>query len=114
VAREAGRVGAGGASVAVGLVNPDVAAAVDELRERGVLADAQAGLFARVARDQLVSVHNEVHALLYLGVVVTVAGVGWLVKDQITRLGPLTIVSALALAASGCFIWVHRRAPGFT
>jgi hypothetical protein len=95
-------------------VNPDVAAAVGELHDRGLLSDAQARLFGRVARAELVSIHNELHALLYLGVLLTVSGVGWLLKDQMTRLGPLTIVALLALAAAGCFAWVQRRAPPFT
>jgi hypothetical protein len=95
-------------------LNPDVAVAVEDLRGRGVLTDGQARLFGRVARAQLVSIEGELRALLYLGVLLTVAGVGWLLKDQMTRLSPLTIVALLALAAAGCFAWVQRRAPAFT
>jgi hypothetical protein len=31
-----------------------------------------------------------------------------------SSLGPVTIAALLALAAAGCFAWVHRRAPPFT
>ena len=57
-------------------MNPDVVRAVDALRRAGVLPPSEAPRLSRVAAGDLVSVRDELRALLYLGVLITVAGVG--------------------------------------
>jgi len=95
-------------------MNPDVADAVVTLERQGVLSPEQARLFGRVARRELVSVHGELRFLAYTGVLLVMGGVGLLVKENLERLGPVTIATALALAAAVCFLWVVRRAAPFT
>jgi len=95
-------------------VSLETAEAVERLAAEGVLTAEQASLFSRVARGQLVSLYRELRFLLYLGVLVTMAGVGVLVKENFDRIGPLAIASSLAVAAAVCFAWVHRRAEPFT
>jgi hypothetical protein len=95
-------------------LNPDVVAAIGRLEREGVLDREQAGRFGRVARGDLVSVHADLRLLLYAGVLVTMAGVSTLVAQNLDRLGPVAIASALALAAAGCLLWVARRAAPFT
>ena len=92
----------------------EVEAAVERLRGQQVLSAAQADLFCRVARRELVSVHRELRFLLYAGILVTMAGVGLLVKENYERIGPLAIAAALTLAAAACLAWVHRNAPPFS
>jgi predicted N-acyltransferase len=41
-------------------------------------------------------------------------GVGILVKENLERLGPVTIAVGLGLAALACFVWVVRHAVPFT
>lgn len=94
-------------------MSSEVDAAVVRLRREAVLSAAQADLFGRVARRELVSVHRELRLLLYAGIVVTMTGVGLLVKENFARLGPLVVTAALSLAAAGCLAWVHRHAPPF-
>jgi hypothetical protein len=95
-------------------VNPDVAAAVARLAAAGTLTPQQAGLFTRAARGELVSVRADLRLLLYVGVVVTMAGVGLLVQQNLEHIGPLAIASALTLATAACLLWVARRAAPFT
>lgn len=95
-------------------MNPDVAQAIPELVEAGVLPPAQAPKLLRVARGELLSVHAELRALLALGVLLITGGVGVLVAQNLDRIGPVAIASGLALAAIAALAWVEKTAPPFT
>ena len=95
-------------------MSPDVAAAIVRLEKRGVLSPTQTSLVARVARGELVSVRPELRFLLYGGVVLTMAGVGLLLQQNLERIGPVAIAVILGLGAVGCLLWVAHRAPGFS
>lgn len=95
-------------------MNPDVAQAIPELVEAGVLPPAQAPRLLRVARGELLSVHAELRALLSLGVLLITGGVGVLVAQNLDRIGPVAIASGLALTAVAALAWVERTAPPFT
>lgn len=95
-------------------MSPEVAAAAERLGAQGVLSAAQRALFARVAHGELVSVYRELRLLLYAGIVVAMAGVGLLVKENFERLGPFAVATALAVAAASCLAWVARRSPAFS
>ncbi len=95
-------------------MSPEVARAVDVLREEGRISAETADILRRVARRELLSIHAMLRAMLYGGVLVTMAGVGILVQRNLERIGPVTIALGLALAAGGCLTWVARRAAPFT
>ncbi len=95
-------------------MNPDVAAAIPKLAESGVLPPREAPRLLRAARGELVSVHGELRALLYAGVLLITSGVGLLVGENLDRIGPVAIAVALGLAAVAALVWVWRVAPPFT
>lgn len=95
-------------------MNPDVAAAVERLREEGVLTASQAGLFSRVARRELVSVRLEIRAALYAGVLLLTGGIALFVKENHERLGPAAIGLAIGALAAGCLAWAWRNSPPFS
>jgi hypothetical protein len=95
-------------------LNPDVVAAVGRLQREGVLDGVQAARFGRVARGDLVSVHGDLRVLLYASVLVTMAGVSTLVAQNLDRLGPVAVATALAVSAAACLLWVARRSAPFT
>ena len=94
-------------------MDPDVVAAVEHLHRGRLLPDQTAARLSRIARGDLVSAHTELRVALYAGVLLLTSGVGLLLKDNLARLGPLTIASAVGLAAAACFAWVARHAPRF-
>lgn len=96
------------------MISPDVAAAVTRLERERVLAPEQATLFGRVARGELVSLSAAIHSLLYLGVAALTTGAGLLFRNEIERLGPLTIALAVGVVAALCLAWVARRSPAFS
>jgi len=95
-------------------VNPDVIEAIPRLVERGILPAERAPLLLRAARRELVSVRLELRLLLYLGVLLVTGGVGLLIKENLDRIGPVVIASALGLAAAAALAWVWRTAPPFS
>ncbi|HEX3530934.1 MAG TPA: DUF2157 domain-containing protein [Thermoanaerobaculia bacterium] len=95
-------------------MNPDVAQAVPELAESGIVPPEAAPLLLRVARGELLSVHGELRFLLYVGVLLITGGVGVLVKENLDRIGPVVIAAGLGLAALAALVWVVRVAPPFS
>jgi len=88
--------------------------AIGRLRARGTLTGPQAAFFGRIARGELVSVRLELQIALWAGVTLLAAGAGLLVKENLGRLGPLTIGGGLALAAALCLWYVARTSPPFS
>lgn len=87
---------------------------LERLRGRGTLTDAQAAFFGRVARGELLSVRLELQIALWLGVSLIAGGAGVLIKDNLARLGPVTIGAGIAAAAALCIWYVWRVAPPFS
>ncbi len=88
-----------------------------ELNEQGTLDDATASRAVALDRGEIFSVHQELRATLYAGVLLVIAGVGTILARNLDRLGPVVIVLAVALAASACAIPAVRarlagRTPG--
>jgi hypothetical protein len=95
-------------------VNPDVVSAIEGLREKRILSQAQAAPLLRAARGELVSIHWELRALLYSGVLLLTTGVGLFLKENHERLGPAVLASLIGLAAAICLVYVFRRSPPFS
>jgi len=95
-------------------VNPDVAKAIPELAASGALPAEKAPLLLRVARGELLSVHGELRALLYAGVLLITGGVGLLVKENLDRIGPVAIAVGIGLAAAAVLAWAIAKAPPFS
>ncbi len=90
--------------------SPEVVEALSALRAAGALAEEETTRPGRAARGELVSVRAELRAVLYLGVLLLVSGVGLLLKENVERIGPSAIAGAVGLAAGACLAWAWRRA----
>jgi predicted membrane protein DUF2157 len=90
-------------------LSPDVVRAVDDLTAKGILPASIAPRLRRTAAGELISVRRELEVLLYFGVALVVAGVGVLVKQNLDRVGPLTVAVAIGASAAGCLVWCWRR-----
>lgn len=72
---------------------------LEALRREGALDEAAASRAVAAERGDPMSLHAEIRALLYSGVLLVVAGVGTLLARHLDRIGPATIVLAVALVA---------------
>jgi hypothetical protein len=87
---------------------------VEQWKSAGAISGAQYESISALARNDRVSVFVELNALLYLGVLSFVAGVGWTVSTYSARLGDVAIVSFLAgvicWSLYYCFVRAHPYA----
>ena len=92
-------------------------------RHSGAISASQHDSIAAIVRKERFSVFTELTALLYLGVVSMVAGVGWTARSYFANLGDVTILAAIAIACAAalgyCFLRgspysnEERKATGF-
>lgn len=59
--------------------------------------------------NSLFSVHWELKIILYLGVLLLSSGIGILIYKNIDTIGHITIISLIALATFGCFVYAFRE-----
>src|SRR5436190_441113 len=71
----------------LGALSPD---AVAEERDRAL----------RQERREILSVRNELLVSMYVAVATLVGGVGWLIRDNLDRIGPVTLLSGIFAAAA--------------
>ena len=71
-----------------------------QLQSRGALDAATA---ARALAPEF-SVFEELRAALYAAVALVITGVGLLIKEHLDRIGPLTLIFALAIAGAACYV----------
>jgi len=79
----------------------------------GFLDEGTAVESIALERRIVFSVFEELRAALYASVALVITGVGILVKEHLDRIGPLTFVFVLALAATACYMpALHARSRG--
>lgn len=76
---------------------------LDEWKALGVISEAQHATLSAIVRRERFSLYVELNALLYIGVIALVAGLGWTFKDYVTDLGDAAILSILALLMAASF-----------
>ena len=87
---------------------------LEQWRDTGVITEAQHGaLRAIVTRDRF-SIYVELNALLYIGVISIVAGLGWTFRDYVVNLGDAAILSILGLLMAGSFGYCFSKGPAYT
>ena len=87
---------------------------LDEWRTAGVISEAQhASLTAIVRRDRF-SLFVELNAILYIGVISLVAGLGWTFRDYVASLGDIAILSILVLLMTVSFGYCFAKAPAYS
>jgi len=59
-------------------------------------------LALKLETRQLFSIHRELLVVMYAAVAMVVAGVGWLVKSNLERIGPITLLTGILAASALC------------
>lgn len=80
----------------------DLAAELDQLLDEPGLRSAREQAL-RLEQRQVFSVRRELLVALYAGVAALVAGVGLLIKANLDRIGPMTLLGGIFLAAAFCY-----------
>ena len=87
---------------------------LDHWRANGVITEAQHGALVEIVNRDRFSIYVELNALLYIGVVSIVGGLGWTFRDYVVNLGDAAILSILGLLMAGAFGYCFTRGPGYT
>jgi Predicted membrane protein (DUF2157) len=87
---------------------------LDYWRASGVITDAQHATLSEIVRRDRFSLFVELNALLYIGVVSVVAGLGWTFRDYVTNLGDVAILSILGLLMAVSFGYCFVRGPSYS
>ena len=86
---------------------------VAELSAKGLLDEAAARRLDELETRAHVPLARELHALLYLGALLILAGVGAVVRDHLNELGPATILAALGAGSAACLVYCFRAGRPF-
>jgi hypothetical protein len=87
-----------------------LALVLEDLRTRGVVSQAQHEALQAITSGRSFSLFFELRALLYLGVIAVLTGVGWVVRDYFTQLGHIMIIGSLTLATLAALVYCFVRA----
>lgn len=85
------------------------ASELQSLRERGAIDSSRAEALLRIERRELFSLHYEIRIAGWISVALIATAVGWILKRNIARLGPLTIALLLAAAAAALYVYAFAK-----
>lgn len=82
-----------------------------DLIDKGLLAPEAAEKISTFTSRQPFSLHWELKTLLYLGVVLLNAGLGFIIYENIDSIGHAVIIALIGAVSAGCFWYAirHRR-----
>jgi hypothetical protein len=83
-------------------------------RASGAISDDQYNVISAIVRKDRFSVFLELNALLYIGVLALIAGIGWVIQAYVAVLGDAAIISALTAILLGCFYYCFSRATSYS
>ena len=86
---------------------------LDGWKAVGVISPAQHQLLGALVRKERFSVFLELSALLYLGVLFFVGGIGWTFREYVTSLGDGAIITALTLMVAAAVYYCFSTAEPY-
>jgi hypothetical protein len=82
---------------------------LEDWKTSGLLPPAQYSVIASIVRKDRFSLFVELNALLYFGVVLCVAGIGWTIGKYFQNLGDAAILVSLTLLCGGSLYYCFSR-----
>ena len=87
---------------------------LDELNKQGILPPDQQAQIAGIELKRPFSLHWELRAILYAGILLLSSGLGLLIYDNFDRIGHGALLVSIALACIGSFWFAWRHRPEWT
>jgi hypothetical protein len=89
-------------------------ARLEQWQERGIISSEQHKLLAGLSRNEPTSLFVELNILLYAGILVFVAGLGWTVSTWSQQLGDILVLTVLSILLAACLWYCFSRAPAWS
>src|SRR5229473_1989219 len=83
-------------------------------KDAGAITGEQYNAISAIVRKDRFSVFLELNALLYLGVLSLIAGIGWVIQAYVASLGDAAIISALTAILLACCYYCFSRSPAYS
>jgi hypothetical protein len=87
---------------------------LEHWKTSGAITPAQYSAIAAIVRKDRFSLFVELNALLYLGIVLCVAGIGWTIGKYFQDLGDAAILVSLTLLCGASFYYCFSRAVPYS
>jgi Predicted membrane protein (DUF2157) len=87
---------------------------LEQWKDEGIITGEQFDAIAGVVRKDRFSIFFELNALLYLGVISIVAGVGWVIQAYFANVGDAVIISSLTLLLFLSFYYCFTRSMPYS
>lgn len=87
---------------------------LDELNRQGILPSEQAAEITQIEQRRPFSLHWELRAILYAGILLLSSGLGLLIYDNFDRIGHGALLVAIAAACAGSFWFAWQQRPAWT
>ena len=87
---------------------------LEDWRANGVISEPQYTTLSEIVRRDRFSLFVELNAILYIGVISLVAGIGWTFRDYVANLGDATILAILSLLMVLSFGYCFAKAPAYS
>ena len=87
---------------------------LDGWKDAGVITAEQHDALSAIVSRERFSVFVELNAILYVGVIALVAGLGWTFREDVANLGNVAILLILALLMALSFGYCFAKAPPYS
>jgi len=87
---------------------------LERLSAQGILPPAQAKALQEIISGKIFSLYAELRALLYLGIILLLTGVGLLINEYFAQLGHIVVIGSLTLASTGAIVYCFSRAKPYS
>lgn len=92
----------------------DVIALLREMHRAGELSSGQLDVLAEIHLKKRYSVHQELRAAIYIGVLFITAGVGFTIKQYFAQMGDIAIIGSLTSGALAAFLYCFLKGKPYS
>ncbi len=92
----------------------NVISLLKEMHQAGTLSSEQLGVLTALHRKKRYSIHQELRAAIYVGVLLITAGVGLTIRQYFAQLGDIAIIGSLTIGALAAFLYCFLKGKPYS